>query len=303
METKEKALLIAVLALAFTATVLAGCSGSGAGSDSGNGSTMDDQTLAAYVCTKNIASNPGSLGYLPIGTAGTPQTRGYVEYVPPDYTKKDSWPCIINLHGDGEFGDGTTTEKLKVFSYSCLPGMINNDTWDAKHRFIVISPQFLNYDDRTADNVREFVRFAKANYRIDPTRIYFTSVSGGGVALARYLNKYGNEDAAAILPVSCYISPAPPIIWKDVPIWFLCGAADTTVQPDNIVSNYNALVKAKAAVTPRITLYTKVGHDSNSTTKSYSPANMDNKLETEYKGITLTPYSNVYDWLLLYQKK
>ena len=180
--------------------------------------------------------------------------------------------------------------------------MIYQDSWDAKHRFIVLSPQFASYDDRSADNVREFVRFAKANYRIDPTRIYFTSVSGGGVALARYLNKYGDEDAAAILPVSCYISPASPIIWKDVPIWFLCGAADDTVQPDNIVKNYNALVAAKASVTPRITLYTKVGHDGNSVNKSYSPANMDNKLESAYAGITLTPYSNVYDWLLLYQK-
>lgn len=288
-------------------TVLAGCSGSGAGSaDPDNPSaesTMDDRTLAAYACTANIAINPGSLAYLPIGTAGSPQTRGYVEYVPKDYAKKTSWPCIINLHGDGELGDGTTVEKLQVFNYSSLPGMIYQDSWDAKRRFIVLSPQFVSYDDRSADNVRDFVRFAKANYRIDPARIYFTSVSGGGVALARYLNKYGDEDAAAILPVSCYISPASPIIWKDVPIWFLCGAADMTVKPDNIVSNYNALVKAKAAITPRITLYTGVGHDGNSCNKSYSPATMDNTVETEYAGITLTPYSNVYDWLLQYRKK
>ncbi len=267
------------------------------------GSTMDDKSLASYVCSANIAATPGSLQYLPIGAAGAPQKRGYVEYVPQDYQKKSAWPCIINLHGDGELGDGTTAEKLKVFSYSCLPGMINKDTWDDKHRFIVLSPQFASYDDRSGDNVREFVRFAKANYRIDPTRIYFTAVSGGGVALANYLNKYGNEDAAAILPVSCYVSPASPIIWKNAPVWFLCGAADTTVGPANLVKNYNALVAAKAPVTPRITLYTGVGHDANSVNKSYSPALMDNKLETTYQGIALTPYSNVYDWLLQYQKK
>ena len=291
--------------------LLAGCgSGSGASTGTGastdtatTGSTMDDQTLAPYACAANIAAKPGSLQYLPIGAAGTRQKRGYVEYVPEDYLKKNAWPCIINLHGDGELGDGATVEKLKVFSYSCLPAMINQDAWDARHRFIVLSPQFASYDDRSADNVREFVRFAKANYRIDPTRIYFTSVSGGGVALARYLNTYGDEDAAAILPVSCYVSPASPIIWKNAPVWFLCGAADTVVGPANLVKNYTALVAAKAPVTPRITLYTGVGHDANSVNKSYAPAKMDNKVETTYQGIALTPYSNVYDWLLLYQKK
>lgn len=294
---------ISPIAVALIAILtLTGCAGA---SDSGaaTGSTMDDPTLAPYACSANIAAKPGSLQYLPVGAAGAPQKRGYVEYVPEGYFKKDAWPCIINLHGDGELGDGTSIEKLKVFSYSCLPGMINQDSWDAKHRFIVLSPQFASYADRSAANVRDFLLFAKANYRIDPTRIYFTAVSGGGVALGNYLNAYSGGDAAAVLPVSCYVPPTSSATWKNVPVWFLCGAADTTVGPANIVKNYNALIAAKAPVTPRITLYTGVGHDTNSVNKSYSPAKMDNKLETEYQGITLTPYSNVYDWLLQYQKK
>ena len=304
--TRAKAIHVAPAILAIAAilagSLFAACSSAADDDGSSVSSTMGDPDLAAYVCDGNVAMLPGTLQYVPIGTTGTAQTRGYVEYVPKDYLKKAAWPVIINLHGDGELGDGTTVNTLKAFSYSCLPGMIDRDTWDDKHRFIVLSPQFASYDDRSADNVREFVRFAKANYRIDGSRIYFTAVSGGGVALARYLNKYGDEDAAAILPVSCYVSPASPIVWKAVPIWFLCGAADTTVGPANIVKNYDALVAAKAPITPRITLYTGVGHDANSANKSYSPATMDNEVEAEFQGIALTPYSNPYDWLLQYRK-
>lgn len=267
-----------------------------------NDNVIADPSLVKYVCTNSIATKPGVLKLLTIGTTGVAQTRGYAEYVPSNYASEKNWPCIINLHGDGEFGDGKTEAGLMLFTYSCLTGMISVDKWDKDHRFVVLSPQFSSYDDRSATNVKTFIQYAKANYNIDVNRIYMTAVSGGGVALGNYLDTYSGGEAAAIFPVSCYVPPTSSAKWKSVPVWFLCGAADNTVDPANILKNYNAIMAVPPTVVPKITLYTGVGHDINSANKSYSPETMDNKFETTYGGISLVPYSNVYDWLLQYHK-
>lgn len=252
-----------------------------------------------------IASTPGVLRLMPIGAAGTEQARAYAEYVPPNYASKNKWPVIINLHGDGELGDGLTEEVMMPFTYYCLPGMIKNDTWDKEHRFIVLSPQFSSYEDRSAANVDGFIQYAKANYKIDTTRIYMTAVSGGGVALGSYLATYSGGEAAAVLAVACYLPPiGSSTKWKSVPTWFLMGAADSTVKPSNVLKNYNAIMAdtIPPVVAPRITLYTNVGHDENAANKTYNPEGMDNEMETSFGGVELTPYSNIYDWLLGYHK-
>jgi predicted peptidase len=266
---------------------------------------QDDPSLAPYVCASNLATTPGKLKLLTVGTTGSPQTRGYAEYVPPGYADHSKWPCIINLHGDGEFGDGTSEAGLQSFTYSCLPGMIHQDTWDAQHRFVVLSPQFASYADRSAVNVFNFIQYAKANYKIDVKRIYLTAVSGGGVALGNYLTTYSGGEAAAALPVSCYVPPISQAAkWKSVPVWLLCGASDTTVGPANVMKVYSTIMAAVPAPTvpPRVTLYTGVGHDGNSVNKTYAPSLMDNHLETQFNGTALVPYSNIYDWLLQYHR-
>lgn len=263
----------------------------------------NDPSLERYLCSENIATTPGFLRLLPIGSAGIPQKRAYAEYVPPRYGDNRSFPCIINLHGDGELGDGKTESALEPFNYSCLTGMIKHDTWDKEYRFVVLSPQFESYSDRSAVNVNEFIQYAKANYRIDISRIYLTAVSGGGVALGNYLTFYSGGEAAAVLPISCYVPPiASSAKWKNVPAWFLCGASDTVVGTSNVIKNYRNLVSANAAVPPLVTLYTGVGHDANSVNKTYSPETMDNAFEIECSGVALAPYSNIYDWLLRYHR-
>jgi predicted peptidase len=192
---------------------------------------------------------------------------------------------------------------LANFSYSGITGQIAQGDWDASDRFIVLAPQFASYADRSAVNVHDFIQYAKANYRVDVSRIYLTAVSGGGVALGNYLYSYSGGEAAAVLPVSCYVPPIDQAKkWKSVPVWLLCGAADTVVNPDNVMKVYSNLVAAEAPVTPRVTLYTGVGHEAKSCNLSYAPASNDNHCESTYDGVTLTSYSNIYDWLLRYTR-
>jgi predicted peptidase len=313
----RRAAALAALALGL-APALGGCGSAGAGGPEDPGSPVDpgggasggctdnvaaDPSLAAFQATGHIASAPGTLTLLPVGTAGAVQTRGYAEYVPPDYAARCGWPVIINLHGDGELGDGKTAAALEVFNGSCLPGMIRANTWDAAHRFVVLSPQFASYADRTGAAVNAFIQFAKANYKIDPRRIYLTAVSGGGVALGNYLVGYSGGEAAAATAVFCYVPPiAQAGKWKQVPMWLFDGSADGTVNPDNVLSVYTTLVKAGAPVQPRVTLFTGVGHDVTWVNRVYAPSTMVDQYETAWKGTALVPYSDVYDWLLQYRR-
>lgn len=263
-----------------------------------------DSSLSPFVGNGKVATKPDTLTALPVGTAGAKQTRGYVEYVPPGYSSKCKWPVIICLHGDGEFGNGSA-EALKLFWGMCLTYEITANNWDAQKRFIVLAPQFSSYEDRTADNVNAFIQFAKANYAIDTTRIYLTAVSGGGVALGNYLSKYSGGEAAAVLPVACYVPPvsqAGVAKWKNVPTWLLCGSKDTTVGVGNVMNVYNYLVTANAPVTPRVTLFTGLGHEGAVATDAYAPATNTHPFESKYNTVTLTPYANIYDWLLQYHR-
>ena len=298
-ENKNMLVIIKSITLFVLFTLLIGCAIE---------NKKDDSKTISTTTTINVntATTPGVLKLLPIGTIGADQTRGYAEYVPPDYKSQTNWPCIIFLHGDGELADGKTVAVLQSFTYSCLPGMIYNNTWDDKHRFVVLAPQFASYADRSAINVNNFIQYVKKYYNIDTKRIYLSAVSGGGVALGNYLDTYSGGEAAAVLPVSCYV-PSNAKKWASVPVWFFCGEADTTVNPNpNIINNYKALMTGSPSVLPKVTLYIGVGHDGNSVNKTYAPKLNDNTfaatLTDGTTSITLVSYSNIYDWLLQYHR-
>jgi predicted peptidase len=260
---------------------------------------LDTDTVSS-----RIATTPGTLALIPAKSVLSTQTRGYAEYVPPGYKDSADWPCIVYFHGDGELGDGTSATTLALLENSGLTAMVHQDNWDTRHRFVVLAPQFSSYDDRSGSNVNDFIEYAKSVYRIDTNRIYLTAVSGGGVALGNYLVGYSGGIAAAILPVSCYVPPiASSARWSEVPAWFLLGSADSTVQPSNVVENYTVLMGSSTLkATPKITLYTGVAHEGASFNLSYSPTTNNNRVETTFSGIELSPYSNIYDWLLKYHR-
>lgn len=266
---------------------------SSAQSSSATASSSSSTTAA---CSPAITPTPGSQRLLATGT--TCATLGYAEYVPPTYTGATSWPLIIAFHGDGEQGTGNSSDIGKVDDNG-LPKQVNLDQWDPAHRFIVLSPQ-MNSSTRTAANVREFIQFAKANYRVDTTRIYLTGLSGGGGPLYRYLDSYAGGEAAAVIPISAVYSfnTAAACGWKNVPTWFFHGSADTTVTSNNskvAFDNLNACSPAPT-IAPKFTLYTGVSHDA--WTRTYSLSGMGSAVDSGR-----APYDqSIYDWLLQYHR-
>ena len=250
------------------------------------------------MCAPAITPTPGSQRLLSVGVTCAAQVLGYAEYVPSNYNSLASWPLIIAFHGDGEQGTGSAADIGKVDDNG-MPRQVNLDQWDASHRFIVLSPQ-MNGTTRTALNVHNFIQFAKANYKVDATRIYLTGLSGGGGPLYRYLDTYAGGEAAAVIPVSAVytFNTAAACGWKNVPTWFFHGAADTTVTSNNskiAFDNLNACSPAPA-VPPKFTEYTGVTHDA--WTRTYNLSGMGTAVQSGRQSYD----QSIYDWLLQYHR-
>jgi hypothetical protein len=225
---------------------------------------------------------------------------GYAEYVPAAYASQSGWPLIIALNGDGQTGTGSTTDLQKIDDDG-LPKQIVNGTWDPNKRFVVLAPQ-MNWETRTAVQVYNFIQFAKANYKIDPNRIYLTALSGGGGPFYRYMEAYGGAEIAASVPISTLYSfsgtPAP-CMWKQVPTWLFFGENDSTAQVfSHATSPYNGLKACSPApaVLPRLTVFSGVGHDAWS--RTFNLSGINSAVVSGRDGYT----TSVYDWLLQHSK-
>lgn len=226
---------------------------------------------------------------------------GYAEYVPAAYANTAGWPVIISLNGDGQAGTGSAADMLLIDDDG-LPKLVKAGTWDPAKRFVVLAPQ-MNWQTRTAQQVYDFIQFAKANYKIDPARIYLTAYSGGGGPFYRYMEAYNGADIAAALPVSTLysFSAAPaPCMWKAVPTWLFFGENDGTAQVfSHATAPYNGLKACAPApvVLPRLTVYTGVAHDA--WTRTFDLSGMNTAVVTGRDSYT----QNVYDWLLQYSRQ
>ncbi|MCP3163835.1 InlB B-repeat-containing protein [Myxococcus qinghaiensis] len=152
-------------------------------------------------------------------------TLGYSEYLPPGYLTSPTqrYPTIIHLNGMGELGQATTEAQLYDITtrHGALANIRASATWKTyfgTKQVMVFTPQSL--DNYSPTELRPFVQFIVANYRVDPTRVYLTGLSMGGWGTWRYANLYGAE-LAAIAPFATNIGAPGPTITalKDVPIW------------------------------------------------------------------------------------
>ncbi|WP_189419800.1 hypothetical protein [Cellvibrio zantedeschiae] len=225
---------------------------------------------------------------------------GYSEYVPAAYASQGDWPLIISLNGDGQAGNGSASEIQKIDDDG-LPRQVAISAWDASKRFVVLAPQ-MNWETRTAAQVNAFIQFAKANYKVDPKRIYLTALSGGGGPFYRYMEAYNGVDIAAAVPIDTLYSfsgsPAP-CMWKQVPTWLFFGENDGTAQVfSHATAPYNGLKACTPApaVLPRLTVYSGVGHDG--WTRTYDLSGMNTTVVSGRDAYN----KNVYDWLLQYSK-
>jgi predicted peptidase len=256
------------------------------------------------VCAPAIVPSPGSQTLRAKGTNCAP--LGFAEYVPANYASQATWPMIVFFHGRGEMGNGSATALAKLITAG-LAKEVQNSSWDPQKRFIVLS---VNYDwgDLNATTLKNFMAFAKANYKVDLKRIYLTGLSQGGDPMYIYLSATNGADIAAAVPISAVTGNSSQDLqnnprqnecaFRNVPFWLFHGSADNIVGPGGSLDIYTKLGKCSPAspVLPRYTEYTGVGHDA--WTRTYDRSGMNSAVQTGRQAYDIS----IYDWLLQHSK-
>ncbi|RZK45931.1 MAG: T9SS type A sorting domain-containing protein, partial [Pedobacter sp.] len=226
---------------------------------------------------------------------------GYYEYLPVGYDTafKRGYPLIVFLHGVGDLGNGKLPQ-LHTITNEALPRLIerkgfpdsfvvNNFTF----RFIVLSPQFIRKPGPS--DVGDVIRYAQANYNVDPSRIYLTGTSMGGGSAWDYA-QFSSETSgklAALLSVCGQSDPTtgtPDIIAKSkLPVWATHNNNDPIVP---FRFTYLFVQAINAAILPggepaRLTIFNSTLHDA--WTQTYDPSFTEQS-------------ENVYQWMLRHSR-
>ncbi|MBK8978430.1 MAG: dienelactone hydrolase family protein [Planctomycetes bacterium] len=180
----------------------------------------------------------------------------YVLFVPPGFDPARQWPLILFLHGAGECG----TDGWKQVAVGLAPAILSDV---AAWPFLVLLPQKPDVHDAWEDHdelVMAMLERTRADYPVDPARIFLTGLSQGGhgtwVLGARHADRF-----AALAPVCGYGEPAGLAAeLARRPIWAFHGEADRAVP----VRQSKELVAAvrEAGGHAMLSLYPGVGHNA-----------------------------------------
>jgi predicted peptidase len=189
----------------------------------------------------------------PVVPGGLP----YLLFIPAGYNASTSerWPLLIFLHGSGE--RGTNLDLIKNHG----PPQIADH--DPAFPFVVISPQLpaaANEDDLwPIPALDALADHALRTLRIDPSRVYVTGLSLGGMASWAWAAAEPQR-FAAIAPVSADADVRTACSLKDTPIWDFHGDRDDVLDPKGDF----AMVEAVRACGghPRLTIYPDTGHSA-----------------------------------------
>ena len=229
----------------------------------------------------------------------TSNTNGYYEYLPAGYSSgSGTYPLMIFLAGEGELGNGTT--DLPLMLHNGPPMLISEGQFPASFTvngqtfsFIILSPQFVSMAQ--GSDLDAIIAYAKANYRVDTTRIYITGLSLGGSTLWNYVaNVQPAQELAAVVPIAggqIYESYGPLVIASaNLPVFASANLNDPTVPSIYTVDDINNINAITPPINPTAldTIFNASGHGG--WVQTYDPSNaMHNGL-------------NIYQWMLQYSR-
>jgi predicted peptidase len=215
-------------------------------------------SLPSIADAKKAAPPPpaveGQTVQAPVAEGGLP----YLLFVPKGYNTSGSerWPLVIFLHGSGE--RGTDIEVVKKHG----PPMLVEK--NPARPFIVISPQLPPQSDTVGwawpiPPLEELLDHALKTWRIDPSRVYLTGLSLGGIGTWEWGTKHPQR-FAALAPVAAFGDYSKACGAKDVPVWVFHGDRDDAVDTRGDFEMFDALKRCKSNPAPRLTIYPNTDH-------------------------------------------
>jgi predicted peptidase len=235
------------------------CSNNG---NAGNGSMETNQTKQALASEERSSPAEEVVSVIEGDREGLP----YVLTIPIGYESEQDkkWPLIVMLNGYGS-------------AYSSLKnGLVAKAAVTQRLPMLTLSPHRERGWDSPGTEVIKLINEVSDQYRVDPSRVYLTGFSYGGVGTWALAGLYP-EKFAAIGPIAAgKISSSYVLKLVHTPIWAFHNEGDDSMP----LADHQAAVDAvrKAGNTEvNFTVYPRRGHDS--WTDTYSN-------------------SDLYDWLL-----
>ena len=171
--------------------------------------------------------------------------RGY------DEDKRARWPLMIFLHGSGERGADLAqiTKWGPPHVVAAHPGT----------PMLIVSPQLKADGDWDVARLDRLLADVRKRYRVDPSRIYLTGLSLGGMATWRWALARP-ELFAAIAPIAARTPIDQACRLRDLPIWAFHGDDDGAVPVRGDFEMVEAIRACGGPVKPRLTVYPATDH-------------------------------------------
>lgn len=285
-----------------------------------------DMVHAQDYCS-NSESWPGNLKQKKVPNVtipGTSEIRGYIENLPDDYsanpTKK--YPLLVFIHGINEDGVGSSESLCRLISSewwwtpSVLPEWTGGPQFPSSvtdqngqaHKFIVISPQILEWDNNpnASTVLNALFNYLIARYRVDPSRVYLTGLSRGANFIQSYVSasEANAKRIAAIIPVA----PCTPlsavgaqnIARANLPYWTFQCINDSECDGTYAMNNVNLINSQSPASTipAKHTTFPVPGQACNSYTHDVWGYAYDHRFRQTVNGRNV----NSYEWMVQYSR-
>lgn len=257
---------------------------------------------------------------------GTSLIHGYLEMLPNDYnsnpTKK--YPLLIFIHGVNETGSGSAADLCKLLGeWWWTPSTLNEratnpvfptsvtDQNGVVHKFIVITPQMVQWSSNATTVMNALLDYLIAHYRVDPSRVYLTGLSAGANFVQTYIgaSEANAKRIAAAVPVApCnYLSNAEAnvIARTNLPYWSTQCSTDNMCPGNAAATNVNLINSQTPATTVRAYSST-LPLTYNGNTYICSPGLPHDVWGTAYNQNFIQPINgrnvNFYQWLVQYTR-
>jgi predicted peptidase len=184
--------------------------------------------------------------------------------LPDDYDPAQRrYPLVLSLHGSGERGDDNVAQLRNGLAHLSTPD------FRRRHPCVVVAPQAPRghtfggswYGGRTPlqDTLVALLNDLRGRRSIDPDRVYGVGFSMGAIGLWDLCRRHRSL-FAAIVPIAGDVDVTDDLVDElaGLPVWAVCGHADTLVPPDNTRA---LLARLSTRGDARFTELRDVGHD------------------------------------------